>query len=297
MIINKRNCFAHFKPRAQIWRIILGATLALSVYGLGMLGLGFAFGYLGFLSAGFENGRNAQDLAILLLTFFPMWLGLALVVRYIHKMPFQTLFGSDLRFNWRHFWIGALTILGFALGYELIWHSINFVFLANDYYAFNTALTFWPSFLWSLPIIVLLFVQIGAEELFFRGYLLQTITARGGGFLIAGGLPSLVFGLGHFDPQFGTNAYYYVLNTTVVGIILCCITLRTGNIGAAFGLHFANNFVVCFLLGIEGHLDAMALFRAEIDLTSPILGLGMLVHTVFLILLYVLWERRFVPKD
>ena len=81
-------------------------------------------------------------------------------------------------------------------------------------------------FLWLRPISTVLFIQIGAEELFFCGYLLQTIKASGGNIVWAAVFPSILFGFGYFDPEaYGLNAYFYVLQTTVLGIILCLVTL------------------------------------------------------------------------
>ena len=85
----------------------------------------------------------------------------------------------------------------------------------------------------------------------FRGYLLQTISARGGNFIWAAFLPSVIFGCLHFDyATFGANAFAYVASTAVFGMILCAVTLRLGNIGAAFGLHFFNNLAALFIYGL-----------------------------------------------
>ena len=71
-------------------------------------------------------------------------------------------------------------------------------------------------FLWLRPISTVLFIQIGAEELFFCGYLLQTIKASGGNIVWAAVFPSILFGFGYFDPEaYELNAYFYVLQTTV----------------------------------------------------------------------------------
>ena len=108
-------------------------------------------------------------------------------------------------------------------------------------------------FLWLLPISTVLFIQIGAEELFFRGYLLQTIKASGENIVWATFFPYILFGFGYFDPEaYGLNAYFYVLQTTILGIILCLDTLKLGNISAALGIHFANNFLGCFPISIKG---------------------------------------------
>ena len=137
-------------------------------------------------------------------------------------------------------------------------------------------------FLWLRPISTVLFIQIGAEELFFCGYLLQTIKASGGNIVWAAVFPSILFGFGYFDPEaYGLNAYFYVLQTTVLGIILCLVTLRLGNIGAALDIHFANNFLGCFPLSIKGQMNSIALFEWQVDPKSPLLMVSM-IHYVIL---------------
>lgn len=112
----------------------------------------------------------------------------------------------------------------------------------------------------------LLMIQIGAEEILFRGYLLQTISARGGNFIWAAVLPSVIFGCLHFDyATFGANAFAYVASTAVFGMILCAVTLRLGNIGAAFGLHFFNNLAALFIYGLDDELGALTLFHLDLD--------------------------------
>ena len=64
-------------------------------------------------------------------------------------------------------------------------------------------------------------VQISAEELAFRGYLMQGLAARFRARAVWWGLPALLFGLMHWNPAtFGPNAWLVVLTAGLIGLIL-----------------------------------------------------------------------------
>ena len=289
---------SHIDERFDIWRIILGIFLVSALW------LGAAIG-MGFLAAAFfpdlaeqvfENtpglGNHPEDLAFVLLTFLPVWIGLAVVLPLLHRRAPLALLGPSHRVNWQHFRLAAVLVLAIAVGFEMVF-QLPTLLLDLPHYKAHMLLQLPQWTLWLLPMLLLLFVQIGAEELLFRGYLLQMIRARGGGFWLAIALPSFLFGLLHYEPEtFGQNAYLVVIVTTVLGILLCKVTLRTGNLGAALGIHFANNLTVMFLLGIDGNMDGMALFSAQIDLTSPLVSASLILQTLVMLAVYRIWTRR-----
>ena len=289
---------SHIDERFDIWRIILGIFLVSALW------LGAAIG-MGFLAAAFfpdlaeqvfENtvglGNHPEDLAFVLLTFLPVWIGLAVVLPLLHRRAPLALLGPSHRVNWQHFRLAAFLVVAIAVGFEMAF-QLPTLLLDLPHYKANMLLQLPQWTLWLLPMLLLLFVQIGAEELLFRGYLLQMIRARGGGFWLAIALPSFLFGLLHYEPEtFGQNAYLVVIVTTVLGILLCKVTLRTGNLGAALGIHFANNLTVMFLLGIDGNMDGMALFSAQIDLTSPLVSASLILQTLVMLAVYRIWTRR-----
>ena len=138
-------------------------------------------------------------------------------------------------------------------------------------------------------------MQIGAEELFFRGYLLRLIYSRKARLFWAVYVPSLLFGLAHLDPiTYGFNSVLYVLNTAVTGVILCFITLWRGNIAMAIGIHFAVNIFAILIIGqVDTPIGSgAALWLSTIAPKSAILGLSMIFITVVEIVLYSIWARR-----
>ena len=278
-----------FGNRSQIWRICLGLFLISIIYVFS------SFGWFIVLTRQAQIrleglGSTPADLAALLFSFFFIWLGIALVCRWLHRHPLHALYGPTYKINWQHFLIGAGLAFATAIISEtsisvISWYLFDPSSQANP----NITATLWLR--WVIPISALIFVQIGAEEMLFRGYLLQHIRARGGRFWWSIFLPSFLFGMLHFDfPIFGVNALFYMLHTSVAGIILCLVTLKTGNLGAALGLHFGVNALM-LIFGLEGHLDGMSLFVIQLDPKGAQATLSFFIFTLFEGLAFLIWLR------
>ena len=289
---------SHIDYGSEIWRIILGIILVSVFYtavnfGLAFLGNWFSSDLLKEIFISEQGlGHSPMALAGLFVTFLPVWFALALVLPLVHRRTPLALLGPSQLVNWQQFFTAAKVVLILAFGFEVLF-QIPVLLLDLPLYNAHMALDLPQWALWLLPMLLLLFVQIGAEELLFRGYLLQMIRARGGGFWLSIALPSLAFGLLHYSPAtYGQNAFLVVAATTALGILLCKVTLRTGNLGAALGIHFANNLTVMFLLGIDGNMNGMALFSAEVDLKSPMMSASLILMIILMLAVYRIWTRR-----
>ena len=278
-----------FGNRSQIWRICLGLFLISIIYVFS------SFGWFIVLTRQAQIrleglGSTPADLAALLFSFFFIWLGIALVCRWLHRHPLHALYGPTYKINWQHFLIGAGLAFATAIISETSISVISWYFFDPSSQA-NPNITSMLWLRWVIPISALIFVQIGAEEILFRGYLLQHIRARGGRFWWSIFLPSFLFGMLHFDfPIFGVNALFYMLHTSVAGIILCLVTLKTGNLGAALGLHFGVNALM-LIFGLEGHLNGMSLFVIQLDPKGAQATLSFLIFTLFEGLAFLIWLR------
>lgn len=272
-------------PRPQLWRSLLGLVLIHLAFFAATFAIIFtAAQIMGVRETFFIRADTPVGLMIFFSTFFGYHLGLWLVVRFLHKRPYRSLFGPALKLRWRHFLYGVGTAVALVAAATLV----EWILLAPpEGVTQNLPVGRWLIYL--MPGLGLIFVQIMAEELVFRGYLLQQLRARFRSVWIWAALPSLIFGLLHFDPvTYGVNAYFYVLHTTVVGIILSLITLRTGNIGAAAGLHMANNATL-LVLGNAGSLDGLSLYLSAPDLTSSAVGTSILLQTTTMALCFAIW--------
>ncbi|XAT61881.1 CPBP family intramembrane metalloprotease [Rhodobacteraceae bacterium Araon29] len=289
---------SHIDYGSEIWRIILGIILVSVFYtavnfGLAFLGNWFSSDLLKEIFISEQGlGHSPMALAGLFVTFLPVWFALALVLPLVHRRTPLALLGPSQLVNWQQFFTAAKVVLILAFGFEVLF-QIPALLLDLPLYNAHMALDLPQWALWLLPMLLLLFVQIGAEELLFRGYLLQMIRARGGGFWLSIALPSLAFGLLHYSPAtYGQNAFLVVAATTALGILLCKVTLRTGNLGAALGIHFANNLTVMFLLGIDGNMNGMALFSTKADLSSPLMSGNLILMIILMLAVYRIWARR-----
>lgn len=113
-----------------------------------------------------------------------------------------------------------------------------------------------------LPItLVLLMVQVGAEELVFRGYLQSQLAALNAPTFVWILLPSVAFGLLHYDPATtGDLAPWIVLWAILFGVAAADLTARYGTLGPAIAMHFVNNFAAITLMGVKDNLGGLNLY-------------------------------------
>jgi membrane protease YdiL (CAAX protease family) len=197
-------------------------------------------------------GRTPGALIVLLFTFIGMALGTFAATAWVHKRPIATLFGPR-----------AAVIRDFALGAGLLFAvslPVALLVLASVSVTPGVALSTWVLF---LPLAVLgLLIQTGAEEILFRGYLQQQLAARFVSRWVWMVLPSVLFGLVHYAPtETGPNTWMLIAATGFFGLLLADLTARSGNIGIAWGLHFANNVMAMLIFTTGEALDALAVFR------------------------------------
>lgn len=112
-----------------------------------------------------------------------------------------------------------------------------------------------------LPALLALIIQTGAEELLYRGYIQSQLAARFPYPLVWLTIPSLLFAAVHWDNgSTFTESAQYSLWAFFFGLAAADLTARTGSIGAALGLHLANNaFAFLFFAEVEGPDSGLAL--------------------------------------
>ena len=276
------------RNRPQLWRLVAGLVLALGIY-IGWT-VGVIAGAFLLLAGDADPALWVRSLAdadrpggtlLLLLTFVGMALGPMAAARWLHGRPVASLFGPRVRTLRDFVLAGAVVfaVLAVALG---LW--------AVEYEAVSNL----PPSTWAmlLPLTLLgLLVQTGAEEVLFRGYMQSQLAARFRSPLVWLLLPSLLFGIVHFDAvTAGENVWMVVASASVFGLIAADLTARTGSIGAAWGFHFANNVVAIAILATGGTITGLARWvtpysLAEYDASTPavLLDLATLVFAWWLV--------------
>ncbi|HET9067801.1 MAG TPA: type II CAAX endopeptidase family protein [Amaricoccus sp.] len=237
------------RARPGLWRLAAGTLLAAAAWLAGI-----------FLIVPLALNLPADPARALLLgyllSFTLLGLALALAARLLQRRPAATLLGPG-GFRPRQFALGVGVIALLAL------LSAPFVAMAALPVR-QLPLALWAAWLpLALPA---LFLQSAAEELAFRGWLMQGLAARFRSPWVWLLLPALLFGLLHWNPaEFGSNAWLVVLSTAVAGLVLADVTLRSGNLSAAIGLHFANNVSALLVVSLPSPLAAFSLLVAGVD--------------------------------
>lgn len=247
------------RRRSALWRTALGLLLIFGVYAAILAAVAALLfrlagqGRFQPLATDIALGETPWGMIALLWSFAALAIGPMIAVRLLHGRSIRTLFGRGSTVL-RDFVKAAATlmviyILGIALSSLL--PGAEGTLPGLD-------LRRWLSF---LPLALIgIGIQTLAEELVFRDYLLQQLAARFRSPLIYLLLPSILFALLHYEPGvMGPNAIYVVAATGLFGLVAADLTARTGSIGAAWGLHFANNAAALLFVSSGGVLQGLAL--------------------------------------
>ncbi|MDT0681079.1 type II CAAX endopeptidase family protein [Roseicyclus sp. F158] len=281
---------ARLYPR--IWRIVAGLLLLIIVYVgctaivLGITaalvaGAGSVYEILPFLTTLAIAATPGQVLA-LLLTFSGMFIGALVAAAALHFRGPESLFGPWS--EWRRGFLAALAVALPVLG---LLTAIGWLF---DAPAPNLDAATWAML---LPLsLSLLLLQTGSEELVFRGYLMQQLAARFRARWIWFWLPAILFALLHWSPEAGANLPLVLLSALTFGLIAADLTERTGSLGAAMGLHFANNFIALLVVSIEDTITGLALYVSDVPIgETGVQSLGIGVSIVVLVGIWAILRR------
>jgi len=280
------------RPRAQLWRTVVGVVLILVawtvwtvVFGLIAIGGGVIApellravqgGDAGFLS--FADA--AMAMAVMLVTFWGLWLGAWIVLKMLHGRGLASVFAHDGRLRLGQFGAGmamAVAYLGAGLIYSV---AVGNAPMRTDVDMSQWLVAF-------VPLTLLVLVQSAGEEVVFRGYLPQQLAARWSHPLVWGFLPAFGFGLAHVlnGGALDLFALYYVVAATMLGLVMMAMVWRTGSLAAAMGFHFANNIGALLTIGVAGVGPPVSLFvwlpsEAMSGASADILMLGLLLAFV-----------------
>jgi hypothetical protein len=281
------------RRRAAVWRLALGALLVVAVY-VAIIAAVAAFvqlRYGTFLAGGFllamTTGNTPGGLLMLLYSFGGLAIGCCVAVRLLHDRRAGTLFGPA-RATLQNACVVALPLIALnllALPLVLGREGIEPGLAPRDFAVML------------VPALVGLAVQIGAEELAFRGYLQQQLAARFRAPLVWAALPSVLFGALHYSPQdFGAAAPVVAIWAGLFGLAAADLTARTGNLGAALGLHFATNVAALLFVSLAGTLDGLALWRIRVDFSNLAVVPGLMAVDFLMILIGWLVARLLLRR-
>jgi len=273
------------RQKSGVFRLTFGLTVTISLYAfllaLGSYALKLTMGnaWVGDLAAPGGVLTPGQTLTILgSFSFLIIAIGLVVILVH-HRNPISLLGGLALTNS--QFLLamrGLVTYVGLA---------IIFLFLTED---FRQQLSF-VLWLTLLPISVLfILIQVSAEELVFRGYIQSQLAALGAPRIIWILIPSILFGLLHYNPSaMNELAPWTALWAVGFGVLAADLTARNGTLGPAIALHFTNNFMALVVLGLEDFLGGLSLYvypfsstdTTELVSRMPNEAIGILVAYLF----------------
>lgn len=262
-------------PRAELWRTICGlllaAFLALVIIFAAMVPVTIMLGpeQTQDWIAGLMNSNTASGVIGLMFSFLPQLVGLMLAVLILMRRGPFSLLGPAGPFL-RNFVRVGLPLMG-------LWLLLMPITLLDSHVSQH--LTLAQQAPWLPAALLGLLVQTLTEEVVFRGYLQQQLAARFKARWVWLGVPSVLFGLAHYSPEYPPLiTWLTILWAGCFGLAAADLTARTGNLGAGLALHFTNNISAILLVGMAGNLGGLTLFHVTLppgDIATTCLYLAM----------------------
>ena len=169
---------------------------------------------------------------------------LLVLIRLLHGRGLRSLigtggaFGRDLRRSLIAVCLVLLVQQPFDLGPDLPWLTL-------------APVGGWLA--WLVPAVLAIALQVTTEEVYFRGYLMQQLAALDLRRRVWMLVPSIYFGLSHLLNGAGlAEGTLWAVWAGMLGAACADLTARTGNLGAAIGLHLGNNLFAALVLGYVG---------------------------------------------
>ena len=236
----------------------------------------------------------------LVLMLFPFAILAALVlvlVRTNHHIPIGKFITSRAKIDWKR--------IGFAFTGIVL---LNFLFFIISYYEnpTNFQWNFEPKAFATLFLIAIVLVplQTTAEELFFRGYLMQGFGQIFKYRIFPLIITSLLFGFMHFgNPEIDKLGPLLMVSYVSMGFFFGIITLMDEGLELALGYHAGNNLLISLL--VTSDWTAFQTNSLFLDVSTPNVYILAFMQLPMLIILLALfswkygwnqWRRRLISS-
>lgn len=275
------------KGRNQWWR-----TLIIALLFLGTMGSSY------FLAKDLSaediqrmmspTGIKNVDL-ILQLSQFGFLLGFFFALFYLlHRRSIITLTTARPKIDFKRFFFAAFLVIIIQVVFFALTYWID-----SSHMAWNFNAT--KFFILLVICVLLLPVQIGFEEYFFRGYLMQQIGVKTKSVWIPLIFSSLCFGLAHSaNPEVAEIGFKLMVFYIGTGLFLGVITLLDDGLELSLGFHFANNLMSAILITSDFAVlqtDAMFVYTGEADSQGMFSEAVISMLITYPIFLYVLSKK------
>ncbi len=257
------------------WRYALGISFIAALW---IGGGGYVYALVLEIPLGTVSDFVALNASILVLL-----VAVVIAVVVLHRRPWRTLVTPSPAIDWRRMMQGGAVWGGLLLAGAAV-ESLVF----PGRYAWTADWSQWLPFV--AAALLLTPLQCLAEELMFRGYLVQALAqlSRRPAFLAVAS--SILFTLPHlYNPEIEAyGAWIMAANYFAMALFLASIALRDGCLELAIGAHTANNLLLA--LGVnyaDSVFETPSLFTA--DTLDPVYSL---VTMVLGAVVFHLWMFR-----
>jgi uncharacterized protein len=233
------------------------------------------------LDKGQITGAPLLAFVVLLLGFAGLHASLFAAVRFVHRRPFLSLVTPYRRLSWGRVATGFAVFLALVAAAAAVEAAL---------YPGRYKLTFDAgSFLKFLPFALLLVpLQTAAEELLFRGYLMQGVGLLTRRALVPALASALLFALLHLaNPEVGAGLVLMAATYFVLGLLFSLVTIRDGRLELSLGAHAANNLFAALFANYAGSaLSTPSVFTASTLDSTYSLASSVVIAAAFYLLLF-----------
>ena len=223
-------------------------------------------------------------LACMMFIFAVLLLAAIVFIKLFHDRSWKEVINGTNRVRWSRFFFGflvygAILLISFMIGFVAEPEVIRFRFEPEKF------------FILLLVAVILVPLQTTAEEFITRGYIAQGVASwtksRWWAFLI----PSLLFGLLHFDnDEIKVYGGIMIISYISSGLLYGFMSIMDDGIELAMGVHAVNNLMCALFATYKGSsIQTYALFEiTEIDPVS-----NTLYEVIFGIILLVIFAYKY----
>lgn len=245
--------------RRSGWLYLPGVALVVLCW---VFGGAYVYGLVRQLPLGAVTEFAAINASILMLMA-----GAVGVTVLLHRRPWRTLVTPQSRIDWNRMGMGAA-----VWGVLLLFGAVVENLLFPGRYSWTPDVSRWPVFV--VAALLLTPLQCMAEEIAFRGYLMQGLSRLWRHPAFVAMASSLVFTLPHlYNPEVAAYGLWIMAaNYFAMALFLATITLRDGRLELAIGAHAANNLLLALGVNYQDSVfDTPSLFTA--DTLDPVYSL------------------------
>lgn len=206
---------------------------------------------------------------------------LLLWVKFVNVQSITSLTTARLKIDWGRIF--------FMFG---IWSLFLIITTVVAYYIFPEDFIIQFNIKKFLPFAIVAFLliplQIGFEEYFFRGYMMQYIGFKFNSRLIPLIITSVLFGLMHIgNPEIESAGYWLLTFYIGTGFLLGILTLMDDGLELALGFHAANNIVGALLVTSDNSVFQTDAIFKDVSGTQSLLPIFLQVLIVYPLILII----------